>query len=707
MHMQAYHDNLLELRPMSENHAHMRAVAFDSLAAVISLKLLFVIASQADTTLPQQPQQSLPFGAPPNTLGQPGVIAQPIVVNSFENVEMERLRLAEEIAKLERDEADFREQVAKLQAKLAGLSLAGVTPSSMPSDFRAFLSANASDIKKSDAYYAELKSLLNDLTPNSPYRARLPDDTSNPRKASEQLQSLSNYEEDDDICRAIRGHISSLSGGRVDDMRRQTEIRRQLEKLAAERRRLEWNLQMANGFSPLSGRPRSTEDERSYIRDQIQGVAAEMKALEDERKSLSHLVTAEIRKLQFQQFIIELAIQQRYIHSLIASGFYRNSFRGGDLKISEDAYPSKNAGESNSGESSVAPVASQEGIGAPNNSAAGLPSGSPVSALPAAELPMISTITGLEAFLLNRIRDAIKDRQAIDNMLREGQTSAAESVLRKMMLTAKYQPELQTVPYAERQRILAFGQNVKNLSDALNAPDYSEIERLAAAMENSGSDAGVSDLKLFAAEHPRKALHWAKQAELALRAGDRKAAQSLMEAAVRRAPLVPEVVQKIDQLQGDALNNTFLAESLQNILDTQDYQDAFERMNEFAALVAGDDKPALKAQYEQLVAKEKTLRTALEKCDALEQRGNHPEAWITLCVLEEPMASDSRINLRKSRLAGKASRFVSSYTNAEEREQVGKVALALAWYLSALSDAPGSEELQAKVTTLGKGLLKN
>lgn len=320
---------------------------------------------------------------------------------------------------------------------------------------------------------------------------------------------------------------------------------------------------------------------------------------------------------------------------------------------------------------------------------------------------MISTITGLEAFLLNRIRDAIKDRQAIDNMLREGQTSAAESVLRKMMLTAKYQPELQTVPYAERQRILAFGQNVKNLSDALNAPDYSEIARLAAAMENSGSDAGVSDLKLFAAEHPRKALHWANQAELALRAGDRKAAQSLMEAAVRRAPLVPEVVQKIDQLQGDALNNTFLAESLQNILDTQDYQDAFERMNEFAALVAGDDKPALKAQYEQLVAKEKTLRTALEKCDALEQRGNHPEAWITLCVLEEPMASDSRINLRKSRLAGKASRFVSSYTNAVEREQVGKVALALAWYLSALSDAPGSEELQAKVTTLGKGLLEN
>lgn len=696
---------------MSENHTLMKAAGFDSLATFVSFKLMLAIASSAESTLPQQPQQPLPFGAPANALGQPDLVAPPILLNSFENVEMERLRLIEEVAKLERDEADFREQVTKLQSKLAGISLAGFTPSSMPSDFRVFLSANAAELEKSDAYYAQLKSLLNDLTPNSPYRARLPDDTSNPRKASEQLQILSNYEEDDDICRTIRGHISSLSGGRVDDMRRQTDIRQQLEKLASERRRLEWNLRMANESNTLSGRPRATEDERSYIRDQIRDVTAEIKALEDERKSLSHLVTSEIRKLQFQQFIIELAIQQRYIHSLLACGFYRNSFRGGDLNISKDAYSSKDAGgkgrSEDSGESPVASGPEREDNGTANSAAAGLPPGSPVSALPSAELPMISTITGLEAFLLNRIRDAIKDRQSIDNMLREGQISAAESVLRKMMLTAKYQPELQTVPYADRQEILTFGQNVKNLSDALNARDYGEIARLADAMESNGSDANASDLKLFAAEHPRKALHWAKQAELALRTGDRKTAQSLMEAAVLRAPLAPDVVQKIDQLQGDALNNTFLAESLQAMLDKQDYQTAFERMNEFAPLVAGDEKPALKSQYEALLDKEKTLRTALEKSDALEQRGNHPEAWIALCELDEPMASDSRVNFRKSRLAGKASRFVSNYTNAVEREQAGKAALALAWYLSALLDAPGNEELQAKVTGLGNGLLNN
>jgi hypothetical protein len=109
---------------------------------------------------------------------------QPVVVNTFENVEMERLRLADETAKLTDEERDFREQTAKLQLKLAETSLAGMTPASLPSDYRTFMSANAGDIQKSLAYYDLMKSVLNDLTPESPYRTRSSGDTSNPERAS-------------------------------------------------------------------------------------------------------------------------------------------------------------------------------------------------------------------------------------------------------------------------------------------------------------------------------------------------------------------------------------------------------------------------------------------------------------------------------------------------------------------------------------------
>lgn len=615
---------------------------------------------------------------------------QPVVLNTFENVEMERLRIAQETAKLTDEEKDFREQTAKLQLKLAETSIAGMTPASLPSDYRTFISANAGDIQKSDAYYTLLKSVLNDLTPESPYRTRSIGDTSNPERASQKLLELSGYAEDDDLSRTIRGHLSSLTGGRVDDKQRTIEIGKELDTLNKERKRLEWNLKMTYDVNPLTGKQRGTEDERRFIEEQLEEVKGRIAALENEKKSLSHLVTAEVRKLQFQQLIVELAAQQRYIHALIACGFYRNSFKGGDLALSQQAYPAGSSG------------------GSPKDTGKGSE-----SAGAAPKIPYISTITGLEAFLLNRIRDATKDRQSIDNMLRENQLGAAESTLRKMVLTAKYQPELQTIPYIDRQRIQLFGQNIKKISDAVNSKDYPKVAELAEEIEKASADSGMSDFKIFAAEHPRKALHWAQQAQIAMKVSDKKSANSLMEAAIRRDPLNPDLKKKIEDIQTSTLEEIKAVESknetleaLKIVVKSQDHKAAFERMSEFAALIGKGSDPELKAKYEALVEREKNLRASLEKCDAFERRSAYPEVWMALYDLDAASAADSRVADRKAKVSGKCPRFISDYNSATENEQKGKRAQALAFYLSALDASPSNEILVGKITELGKQILK-
>jgi tetratricopeptide (TPR) repeat protein len=622
---------------------------------------------------------------PPPSSGAPAIQNQPIVVSTFESVELERLRISEEIAKAERDEIDFQKQVATLQKKLAESSATTVLPESMPSDYRSFLSANAGDIEQSEAYYSKLKSVLNDLVPDSPYRTRTVEDTSNPRRASERLLELSSYPEDDDISRSIRGHISSLAGGRVDDNRRHVELTRELKVQQDERKRLEWNLKMAHKPNSLTGET-ATEDERNFLRKQIDDVLAEITRLEDEKSSLSHRMTSEVRKLQFQQFIVELAVQQRYIHALIASGFYRNSFKGADLALSKDAYPagqSKPASE-NPGETPA-----------------------PTGGVPA-EIPVISTITGMEAFLLNRIRDAVKDRESVDNMLRENQVAAAESLVRKMVLTAKYQPELQTIPYTSRQKILQGGQSMRRLADAVNARDYAEIQRLTAELEARGADTGLADLKVFAAEHPRKAMHWARQAELAMKAGDLKSMNTLMEMAVRRAPLDPDVTKKIESIQDGAIGDQGLLEELKRLVAAGDHRAAFDRMNEFAPLAQGSEAdPKLRADYEALLELEKNLRAALEKSDSLERRGASPEAWMELETLPAPASTDPRVLERKGRLAGQCPAFVGAHTKAAENERANRPAKALAWYLNALAESPGNEALANKVQSLGTQLTEN
>lgn len=600
---------------------------------------------------------------------------------------MERLRLAEEMTKAERDEIDFQKQVATLQKKLAESSATAVLGESIPSDYRSFLSANAGEIERSEAYFNELKSLLNELVPDSPYRARSTADNTNARATAEKLKRLTAYPEDNDISRSIAGHIAALSGGRVDDQRRQLELKRELNDLQTERKRLEWNLKMAYQVNSLTGKS-GTEDERNFLRQQIEEVKKEISRLEDEKNSLSHRVTAEVRKLQFQQFIVELAVQQRYIHALIASGFYRYSFKGADLSLSKDAYPAVR-GDSSSG--------------------AGKQPGTPASPVGApAEVPVISTISGMEAFLLNRIRDAVKDRESIDNMLREDQIAAAESLVRKMVLTAKYQPELQTIPYASRQKILKGGQAIRRLADAINARDYAEIQRLVAELESSGTDTGLADLKVFASEHPRKAMHWARQAELAMKARNTKAMNSLMEAAVRRAPLDPDVAKKIESIQENALGDQDLLAELKRLIASRDHRAAFDRMNEFAALAQGENTdPKLRADYEALLELEKNLRTSLEQSDSLERRGAHPEAWVELETLPAEIAADPRALERKNRLAGQCPSFVKAHTQATTHEQANRPAQALAWYLNALSESPGNEILTAKIQSLGGPLLNN
>jgi len=622
--------------------------------------------------------------------GQPGVINQPVIVSSFEDVEMERLRISEEVGKMERNELAFREQVLMLQKKIASASIVAATPESLPTDYRSFISSNAGNIEQSDRYYTLLKATLNDLIPTSPYEVPGANTISDPNRALAKLVKLSEFAEDEDISRTIRAQIAAIRGGAYNDTNRTRQIDKELGDIAKEKKRQEYNYKFTSGVSPLTGRPNGSVADRALILDKVKTLKERENKLREEKNGLSRAVTKTARKLQFQQLIVELAFQQRYIHSLIACGFYR--FFSPDMALSKDAYPSR--------ESKPAP---SQGTSSNPNAASGTNS---ASSPPGSEIPLLSTVIGLEAFLQNRIRDAVKDREAMENMLKSNQISGAESLLRKMVLTAKYQPELNTIPYEERQRVHQFGQDMKKLSDALNSRNYVEMKKLAEGIKGKNTDVGMADIEAFATEHPKKALFWVRQAEVALKVGDRKSMQSLMSAAVERAPLDPEVDREIKELQDAVIEDRKLGDELEQIVKAKDYRQAFDRMNEFAPLADSSTDKQLKADFEDLIEKEKTIRTTLEKSDAFAERSNYSGAWVVLSEVDSGVEEDSRLANRKSQIAGKNPRFISAYSKGVEHEKSGETALALAWYLSALSEAPGSTaDFEERVGTLSNELI--
>jgi len=591
----------------------------------------------------------LPSANPANLIATPPRSADELIatppksgdVNYNTAVEMEKLRMVKEVGKLEREEVEFKEGVLKLQKKLIDASADAATPANLPSDYSSFINAPSKDISRSTLYYEKLKEVLNELTPSSPYFARTTSDTVNPIKAGEKLRSMGDFEEDEGISRTILNQWSAKEGSVRDDAARMAQINASIITLQKERERLQWNYNQGTKINPLSGERRNSDTEQASLIEETDRVKEQIAELVKEKGSFRNFVNTPLRKLEFQQFIVQLAAQQRYLHALIACGFYRNVFPGGDMSLSEKAYPSGSSNNGGPSSNGANPVGTSPGSPqlAPTSASAPTSAGATASQ----GLPIISTITGMESFLLNRIRDAKSDRDSVENMLKTKQISSAESLVRKMVLTAKYQPELQTFPYEERQKIREFTKSIRQSMEALNSKNWPELQTLSDKLEQESSDVGVQDLKAFAKENREKSVFWTKMSQVAMRGGDIQTAESLLDAARKRSPIDKEVSDSISDTQEMTLTNGKLKEEIEQIMKRKDYQQAFERMGEFAPLLATTNNSKQKADFEKLIEQEKTVKSALEKSSSLQQMNATPEAWMELETLPETLNKDKRV----------------------------------------------------------------
>ena len=597
------------------------------------------------------------------------------VTNSFESVEMEKLRIAKEVGKLAKDDADFDESVIKLQKKLAEASILALLPPSVPSELRTFLNQSSNDILKAKQYYGLLTGVLNNLTPQSPYNLGISGlGTVNLKQATDLLRQAAAYEEDEGLAQTILNQWGAKEVGARDDSNRIVQLNSDIWGLEREIRRLEWNYKLTFKTNMLSGEAMGSESDRTRIQEQINEVKKQISDLQAEKNTFKAVVTLPFRKLEFQQFILQLALQERYIHSLIACGVYRNVFTGGDMSFKQEAKP----GGSTQGQKPAAP---------------------------AQELSAISTIPSLESFLLNRIRDAKKDREALENMLKAGQLATAESLAEKMITTAKYQPELHTLPIDQRQKIRDYYQQIRQVSEAVNSKNYPLIRKLSGAMTKNVSDIGPEDLVAFADENRKKALFWVKQSEAALRAGDFRASQILLETAQRRDPHDPEVESAVAGMQDNTTSGLKLKDELDDLIRRQDYATAFRRANDFMALASIQGNESLKQALTDLLDKEKMVMTSLEKCSSLEKVHAYPDAWMVLDTAPEALCKDTRILERKSELTGLCGDFVAAYTKGRKFEVTNQKPLALAWYLEALSVAPENADMKQIVSNLAENII--
>lgn len=430
------------------------------------------------------------------------------------------------------------------------------------------------------------------------------------------------------------------------------------------RKQLEWNAEMGMSSTPLakSGPASKNGSQQTNAQAQqnnsatvgrtsgyIKGIA-EIEArtkLNETAMGLSEVTS----KIQFQALIIQMFMQRRFEHAVIACRFYPNLFRDGESILQLDK------------DSDVQKLLS---------SSFGVP-------------PTVSMIDGLS---LEAIRSVDESLVSFENLVVRRDVDSASNRLLEAFAIGEYLPRVRRLPMAEKTKVLDFVRKKNKLLSFLEMKDYSSAEIVVTELRSSSDD--------FEYAKPLAAIQTAKtmsnlhvnNANAAMGNKDAVTVEKEMKAAAEIWPTNPRVTQLSEHMmQSTDMKSQALME-FDRLLSQRNYRQIFENQAPFIAAVADD--LTRKQQLEKVLKDMGRLELILGGAKEM-AASSAPAAWEKVEKESKIYPDDPMLSKLRADLGVKASEFVTAIENARQQEEKQQVGSALAWYLKAKSMHPLSE----------------
>lgn len=514
--------------------------------------------------------------------------------------------------------------------------------------FEKFLNSPEDDTEADREYNEILRRILNLLAPRTINPASLDE-------AFKLLPQASAYEIDAQLGDALANQVHSAWQAMQSRERLQAANR----ALEEERKRLEWNSQVAAQPTALSVAPRGEAAQREWRRQQqlardtkMQPMVtrlAEVNALlkaNDLKQEVSQLQA----KLEFQSLLVQLFMQRRFQHVLIGTRFYRAIFSEGEgqLQVGEDA------------KSFFA-------------RSTGMP-------------PTVSTVDALAGEM---IRDVAEGVRAFNFLLEKDEMESATKRLAETFIVGEYLPDIRTLPRDRKRRALEFVQQSNQLLSALEVRDYTLAEKLVDEMARTARDFDAS--KPLAAIETAKtvsAMHLAKAKNAAV-SGDRATLEAELKSATElwpRNPALSEVAELIFS-QADVQQRALV--DFDQLLSQRNHRQIYDDRARFIAATALD--PAREGQLREVLEQMMLIEGAILRAQEVEKRGDPFGAWESAERAYQQFPEDSKLNQLRADLTTRAADFVRQLRQAGEMEKRGQTGSSLAWYLAAQQSYPASE----------------
>jgi len=357
-------------------------------------------------------------------------------------------------------------------------------------------------------------------------------------------------------------------------------------------------------------------------------------------------------KAEFQALIIQFALQRRFEHVILACRFYRHIFQDPSGIIS-------------------------------------LKEGSDAEKMFASSLGTSPTISALDSFANEAIRDVDEAVVAFDHLLARGDLASAGQRISEAFMVGEYLPRVRRVPMAKKLTVLDFTRDSNQLVSAMEMKDYTLAESLVTKMRGLAKDFDYSKPQaVIETARTISDMHLNK-AKVAAMQGDQKTSAEALTEAATMWPTNPKLREFTNMIGSNADIRTQAALDLDRLLSQRNYRQIFNDQGRYLAAVMDD--PGRQESLKKVLTDMNRANLTIAAASSHQQNGNSAGAWEMIEKAYQEFPEDPEITRLRSDLSVRATEFVGALQRAKQHEDRKQTGSALAWFLKARSQYPPSE----------------
>jgi len=549
--------------------------------------------------------------------------------------------------------------------------------------FEAFLATDTLSAQAASEYRATIRQILDYLAPNRKEKPRLD-------LAFALLSKASEYPGDGNICESL---VNSLNGARNT----KNNVRGLYAKVIAldvEKKKIVRNMSVIESKLEVQTSDKSggKKGQKSSRKTGVQSIEYQMLAKRlieiavlKKKYEAEGLIDLTQAKIQYQAMIVQLFIQRRFEHVVIATRFYNLVFNDGDTKLR-------------------------------------LKKGSDTEKFFAEGVGVNPTVAGMDAAANEAIRKVQTLVSAYNNNMKNKRLHAASERLVEAYAIGEFLPAVQTIPAEPKKRIQQYVQDANDMVQTLEARDLEKAEALNIGLSEQATDYNESQAKSYINGLRTVSKNYVRDATLALyqmknakttqeRYNEEERFKTAMGGATKAWPSNPDIDklgQKIDTLIDDGERGSDLLQIARNDFDgwkkTQSWSAIFNDKERLGGAFGFSQAPEDRVRRDELreVIKNKAgIFAALKEAETLKERGFAEAAWEIIHRTQKDYEDDIELSRAMADYSSSAAEFSNMISEAQKLEEQDPASFhALTWYLKAKTSSPDSKYVNEGISRI-------